>query len=126
MYGVVRVAGTVLLSPHTLAEIVGRFGARPDPRREDTARFPLCRCSAAAQAEGSDQAGAFEIEILDLSLRGLGFRTTAPVAPGTVLSVLLKIPGLPVQTWRCRVTAIHGHQGQHCHGGAQFEAINTH
>ncbi len=116
-------ASTASLSPYTLAEIVDRFGARPDPGRELSCRFPLRECSGTAQIEGSGPLGPFEIEIIDLSLGGIGFRTAAPVFPGTVLSVALSVPGIPPQTWRCRVTALHAHEGDKRRGGARFEAL---
>jgi hypothetical protein len=114
------------LSPDILAQIVDRFGARLDAGAESQTpscwRFPLQRCAAVAQTDfGHDRREYVSIEIVDLSSRGLGFRTDAPVTTGALFNVILRIPGIPLQTWRCRVVKVHAFDGNSYTVGATFE-----
>jgi hypothetical protein len=109
------------LSPNTLAQIVDRFGARPEGRSDGSWRFPLLHCRATARP-GQDHDGKedMSIEIVDLSLRGFGFKTNACVAPDMPLTVELQIPGLPKQIWRCRVVNVQSYDGKEYRAGACF------
>jgi hypothetical protein len=114
------------LSPNILAQIVDRFGARLDARAESQTpscwRFPLHKCNAVAQTDfGHDRKEYASIEIVDLNSRGLGFKTDAPVTTGALFTVILRIPGIPPQTWTCRVVGVHAFDGHFYTVGATFE-----
>jgi hypothetical protein len=114
------------LSPNILAQIVDRFGARLDATAESSTpscwRFPLHKCTAVAQTDfGHDRKEYVSIEIVDLSLRGLGFKTDAPVTTDAIFTVKLRIPGIPLQTWSCRVVSVHAFDGHSYTVGATFE-----
>lgn len=108
------------LSPNILAEIVGRHGARPDGGAGGRLRFPLRDCNAHACHEPPEgEVTPFEIRIVDLALRGLGFQTRTPLKAGDCLTVALKIPGIPTQNWHCRVVGVHRLEGEvYCVGAA--------
>ncbi|HVP12017.1 MAG TPA: hypothetical protein VMV94_12620 [Phycisphaerae bacterium] len=114
------------LCPNILAQIVDRFGARLQGQTGaesfDCWRFPLHRCKAVARTEfGGDRKEYVGIEIIDLGIRGLGFRTDAPVTKGALFTVILRIPGIPLQTWNCRVVNVHSFDGKDYVAGARFE-----
>jgi hypothetical protein len=112
----------VTLSPEVLAQIVASFGGRPEDGPHEFWRFPLRRCEAVACSERGDQRDKdMNIEILNLSLQGLGFKTSTPLAKGMILNVALSIPGLPPQTWACRVAHVYSYDGREYCAGAQFE-----
>jgi hypothetical protein len=109
-----------------LAQIIDRFGARLEARPEaDSAecwRFPLHRCQAVAQTQFDGGGKEYvSIEIVDLGVRGLGFKTDAPVTRGARFTVILRIPGMPLQTWNCRVVNVHSFDGKEYRVGAAFE-----
>jgi hypothetical protein len=114
------------LCPNILAQIIDRFGARVEARPEtDSAegwRFPLQRCKAVAQTQfGGSGKEYVSIDIVDLGMRGLGFRTDSPVTKGARFTVILRIPGMPLQTWNCRVVDVHSFDGKEYRAGATFE-----
>ncbi len=113
-----------ILSPDTLAVIVQQFGARVDGSIGGYSRFPLRHCNAVARTEcGPEGTEPFEIEIVDLAMNGIGFRTHKPVASGTTLAVELSFPGIRPQIWRCRVVGIHAFDGGSYRMGARFQEI---
>ena len=114
----------IYLPPHILAEIIDRFGARAESSTEEYLRFPLRHCNATARSEcDGGSSGAFDIEIVDLSIRGIGFQTSSPVTSGAVFTVELDVPGMPPQAWRCRVVNVHAFDGENYRVGAQFQAV---
>jgi hypothetical protein len=114
----------VSLSPEVLARIVASFGARPEDGAHELWRFPLRHCEAVASAEHTDQCDKdLDIEILNLSLQGLGFKTRTPIAKGMLLNIAISIPGMPPQTWACRVAYVHSYDGKDYCAGATFEGV---
>jgi hypothetical protein len=114
------------LLPHVLAEIVERFGDRPDSTPGVRARFPLRHCVAVARVQrehGVPEPVA--IEVVDLSVGGLGFKAPVLLPAGSLLTVELRVPGVLPQAWRCRVTSIHAFDGTYYHAGARFEAVGA-
>ena len=113
-----------LLSPSVLAEIVERFGGRPEHMAEGGGRFPLCHCPAVARV-GRERETCEEvpIEVVDLGIRGVGFKIRTLVMVGGSLTIGLRVPGLVRQTWHCRIVSIYAFDGTHYHVGAAFEAI---
>ena len=112
------------LSPYVLAEIVERFGCRPEQMAEGQARFPLLNCTATAQI--AREHGNWEevpVQVVDLAVGGLGFKARVPVAAGIQLSIRFSAPGLRGQTWACRVVNVYSFDGTHYHAGAYFETI---
>jgi hypothetical protein len=113
-----------LLPPYTLAEIVDRFGTRPVSGGRDYLRFPLRHCNATARRErDGSRSEPFEIEIVDLGTRGIGFETQTPITEGMVLNVELRIPGMLPQAWRCNVVGVHAFDGRVYRAGARFQSI---
>jgi hypothetical protein len=99
-----------MLSPQVLAQIFERYGDRPDERAHQPTRFPLRNCVATAQPLGNPNLiEPFQVHIEDLSILGLGLRSPRPISPGQLLCISLRTPGLPTQTWRCRIVRVHGH-----------------
>jgi hypothetical protein len=119
------VTGPNRLSPQVLAEIVNRFGDRPEAAAGGYARFPLRHCIGLAQIKHEHSAfEAVPVEVVDLAVRGLGFKMCTPVATGSRLSIELKVPGLLLQTWHCRVVRVHALDGKHYYVGATFEQVS--
>ena len=86
-----------------------------------TGVFPLHKCTAVAQTDfGHNRKEYVSIEIIDLSSRGLGFRTETPATTGAVFTVILRIPGIPVQTWTCRVVSVNSCEENIYKVGATF------
>lgn len=113
------------LSPQILAEIVDRFGDRPESSSEGWTRFPLRHCTGSAQIEREHSAcETVPVEVMDLAVRGLGFRVCTPVMPGSLLSIELRVPGVAPQTWHCRVVRVHALDETHYYVGAAFEQVS--
>jgi hypothetical protein len=105
---------SVRISPNVLAEIVSRFGARPDPTSE-ALRFPLRNCGAVAVVEQEGDGGQeFPIEIVDISVNGIGFKTSLCLPDDATLIVRLRFPGIRPQSWRCRVVDVHAQGANRC------------
>ena len=87
-------------------------------------RFPLCHCPAVARV-GRERETCEEvpIEVVDLGVRGVGFKIRTLVMVGGSLTIGLRVPGLVRQTWHCRIVSIYAFDGTHYHVGAAFEAI---
>jgi hypothetical protein len=115
---------TTRLSPHVLAEIVDRFGIRPPWNMRESLRFPLQSFTVEARPERpGGPAEPFEIEIIDLAVSGIGFKTRTPVTPGTLFTIELAIPGVTRQLWCCRVVSVHESDSEHRRAGAEFHTI---
>lgn len=113
------------LSPLVLADLVERFGDRPDPTGRAQARFPLRHCTAVAQVQR--EAGDCEevaIEVVDLAVSGLGLKTRVPLVAGSLLTIELRAPAVRPQVWRCRVVHVYAFDGTYYHAGARFETTN--
>lgn len=112
------------LRPETVAEIYGRYGARGQWKTRGSLRFPLRCCNAVARRDlPAAQSNPFEIEIADVAVGGIGFRTRTPISDGTLLTVELEPPGMRPQTWRCRVVNTHSSDGEYYCVGAEFLAV---
>lgn len=112
------------LPPEVIAGMIDHFGARADDTGAGYLRFPLRHCHATARHEHeADKSKAFEIEIVDLAARGIGFETSTPVTNGTAFTVELEVPGVRRQTWHCRVVNVHTFDGTLFRAGARFQAI---
>ena len=108
------------ISPNVLAEIVSRFGARPDST-SGVLRFPLQNCGAVAVVEQEGDGGRkFPIEIVDISVNGIGFKTSTCLSEDTTLTVWLRFPGIRPQSWRCRVVDVHAQAWDRYWLGALF------
>ena len=117
---------TQSLSPELLVEIVDRYGARPDITPGGPWRFPLHQCIATALPERKN--GGHEeikIEIIDLGLRGLGFKTNATVEEGDLLTIFLKVPDVPPHNWSCRIVDGHSLYGYWYQAGVRFEKAGS-
>jgi hypothetical protein len=103
-----------------LAEIVSRFGARPD-WTSGALRFPLQKCGAVGVVE-QEGGGCreFPIEIVDISVKGIGFKTSIRLGEDATLIVRFRFPGLRSQSWRCRVVNVHAQAGDRFWLGALF------
>ena len=111
------------LPPQVLAEIVARFGDRPEPTTRSSTRFPLRDCPAIARVRRDH--GPVEqiaIQVMDLAITGMGFKTPVPLMPGSLLSVELQAEGLAPQNWACLVVNVYGFDGKDYRVGATFEA----
>jgi hypothetical protein len=115
--------GTVL-PPYLLAGLVERYGARPDSHVRTFSRFPLQHCLALAR-ELDNGGEAFEIEIIDVAISGIGFRTRQLVTDGAMLAVEFDAPGLRRQSWQCQVIGLHTFDGTHYRFGAKFHEIRA-
>jgi hypothetical protein len=111
---------SVSISPNVLAEIVSKYGARPDATR-GVLRFPLQNCGAVGVVEQEGDGGQeFPIEIVDISVSGIGFKTSTPLSEDAALIVRLHFPGIQLQSWRCRVVNVHSQVGNRYWLGAMF------
>ena len=108
------------ISLNVLAEIVSRFGARPD-WTSGALRFPLQNCGAVGAVEQEGDGGReFPIEVVDISLSGIGFKTSTCLSDDATLIVRLRFPGIRSQSWRCRVVDVHAQAWDRYWLGALF------
>jgi hypothetical protein len=64
------------------------------------------------------------VEIIDLAVRGIGFKVCTPLTPGALLSIELRVPGVAPQTWHCRVIRVHPLDETQYYVGAAFEHVS--
>ncbi len=111
------------ISAETVSELVGRFGAKPEPAMDAACRFPLRDCDAwVTLLHGDGTEAKYQIEIVDVSLNGFGFRTPTAFGHGQMITVEVPIPGLDSQVWHACIASIHARAGSCHHLGARFES----
>src|SRR5437016_4020976 len=91
-----------LLPEDVLTQLVSRFGARAEHNPDSSIRFPLNRCPARVSIRGSS-APAEKVELVDVAARSLGFTSQTRFLAHDSVLVELDVPGIPRQTWSCRV-----------------------
>ena len=112
---------TGVVTPYFVAEVVNRFGSRPDPGRE-RARFPLQDCQAHA-FRAAEPDTAVPIQVLDLGFAGLGFTSRNSFMVEELIQVAFPAPGIADQRLACRILHSHPLEGGIHHVGAVFETL---
>jgi hypothetical protein len=112
-----------VLSPYTLAHIVNHFGQRPLGPVGGASRFPLRECPGVARpASEAEQDEPRAIEIVEIGLDGLVFRTRGPVYVNKSYRVALEAEQAAGQVWKCHVTTVETQRDGSRLAHAHFEA----
>lgn len=77
------------LTPEELAQLIVKYGDRPDPARP-RARFPMCNLMCAVSAPGHDRDS--QARLLDASLGGIGIETALDLVAGE--EIVVRMEGL--------------------------------